>query len=454
MLMHSVNPATGQVVQEYASIALYDALARLDDAHVAWQDWRHAPYDTRAAVLRRLAALMRKQKEALARLATLEMGKPIAQAEAEVEKCALTCEWYAENGERLLADEPIATDATRSFVRCEPIGVLLAVMPWNFPYWQAIRAAAPAILAGNAVALKHASNVPGVALAIERLWHEAGLPPALFCSLLLPADAVGALIEHDAVAAVTVTGSEAAGRAVAAAAGAALKKVVLELGGSDAFVVLANADVEHVAAQAVTARVQNNGQSCIAAKRFIVSESIAETFEAAFTKRMRALQVGDPAVRETEVGPLARPDLVRDLHAQVQASIAMGAKLACGGEPLARGACFYAPTVLTHVAPGMPVFDEETFGPVAAVIRARDQAHAITLANQSRFGLGASVWSRDAGAAEAVAARLEAGAVFVNGLVTSDARLPFGGIKASGHGRELAQDGIREFVNRKTVWIR
>ena len=452
--MQSMNPATGQVLQDYPPIALYDALARLDQAHAAWQDWRRAPYATRARVLVRLAELLRAQSAALARLATLEMGKPIAQAEAEVEKCAVACDWYAANGEAMLADEPVPSDATRSLVRCEPLGIVLAVMPWNFPFWQAIRAAAPAILAGNGVALKHAANVPGVALAIERLWHEAGLPPALFCSLLLPADAVGALIGHDAIAAVTLTGSEAAGRAVAAAAGAALKKVVLELGGSDPFVVLAAADVESVAAQALIARIQNNGQSCIAAKRFIVEAPIAEAFEHSLTRRMRALTVGDPLARESDVGPLARADLVDELHAQVSASVALGARLTCGGERLARGACFYAPTVLTHVTPGMPAFDEETFGPLAAITRARDPRHAIALANQSRFGLGASVWSRDTAAAEAVSACLEAGAVFVNGIVKSDPRLPFGGIKASGHGRELAQDGLREFVNRKTVWIR
>ncbi|MFN8588244.1 MAG: NAD-dependent succinate-semialdehyde dehydrogenase [Candidatus Eisenbacteria bacterium] len=452
--MRSINPYTGALVAEYAAHSPADAHACLDRCAAAWPAWAARTYAERALVLRNAARLLRERGASLARLAVLEMGKPIAQAEAEVEKCAWVCDWYAEHAERLLADEPADTDATRSYARCEPLGTLLAVMPWNFPYWQVFRAAAPALMAGNCVALKHASNVPGVALAIESVLREAGAPEGVFVTLLVPGAQVAALIAHDAVAAVTLTGSEAAGVDVAARAGASLKKVVLELGGSDPFVVLADADLELAVATAVTARVQNNGQSCIAAKRFIVEAPIAEAFERAFTERMRALVVGDPLERSTQVGPLARPEFVDDLDAQVRRSLAAGAVLATGGARVEGAGWSYAPTVLTHVAPGMPAFDEETFGPLAAVTRARDAREAIALANHSRFGLGASVWTRDSTRGEAFARELRAGAVFVNGLVKSDPRLPFGGIRRSGHGRELAQAGIREFVNLKTVWVR
>lgn len=452
--MRSVNPATGEVLREFEPLAPAAAAARLVVAHEAWHAWRGVPFAGRAAVLRAAAALLRARTPEYGRLATLEMGKPLAQAEAEVEKCAWVCEWYAEHGEALLADAPAATDATRSYTRCEPLGVLLAVMPWNFPFWQVFRAAAPALMAGNAVALKHAANVPGVALAIEALWRDAGLPAGTFTTLLSPARDVQALVAHPAVAAVTLTGGEPAGVSVGGAAGAALKKVVLELGGSDPFVVLADADVAHVAAQAALARVQNNGQSCIAAKRFIVEAPVLDAFTGAFTEAMRALVVGDPLERATQVGPLARPDLVADLHAQVERSVAAGARLLLGGVRPAGPGCFYPPTVLADVEPGMAAFDEETFGPLAPIVAARDAEHALELANRSRFGLGASVWTADAARGEAFARRLEAGAVFVNGVVKSDPRLPFGGIKRSGHGRELAAAGIREFVNLQTVWVR
>lgn len=453
-MFRSVNPATGGTLQEYAGHDDAACAARLDAAGAAWRTWRSRPFAARASVLRAAAAALRTATAALARTAVLEMGKPIAQAEAEVEKCAWVCEWYAEHGEALLADSPAATDATRSYVRCEPLGVLLAVMPWNFPWWQVFRAAAPALLAGNAVALKHASNVPGVALAIERLWRDAGAPEGVFTTLLATSSQVDALVDHPAVAAVTLTGGEPAGVAVGRRAGAALKKVVLELGGSDPFVVLADADVEAVARQAALARVQNNGQSCIAAKRFIVAEPLVAPFTDALVAAMRDMVVGDPLERATQVGPLARADLAAELHDQVGRSRAAGARVLLGGERPAGPGAFYPPTVLADVAPGCPAFDEETFGPLAPVTRARDEAHALELANRSRFGLGASVWSRDAARAEAFALRLEAGAVFVNGIVKSDPRLPFGGIKRSGHGRELAGDGIREFVNRKTVWVK
>ena len=452
--MRSVHPATGQLVQEYAGHSPADAAACLDRAAAAQPAWAALSFAARAAVMARAATLLRERAPSLARLATIEMGKPIAQAEGEVEKCAWVCEWYAEHAERLLADESVATDATRSGTRCEPLGVLLAIMPWNFPYWQVFRAAAPALMAGNAVALKHASNVPGVALAIESLLREAGAHEGVFSTLLVPASGAAALIAHDAVAAVTLTGSEAAGRQVAATAGAALKKTVLELGGSDPFVVLADANVDEAAAIAVTARVQNNGQSCIAAKRFVVEAPVAEAFTRAFVERTRALVVGDPLDRATQVGPLARPEFVDDLDDQVRRSIGAGATLLTGGRRPERAGWFYEPTVLGNVTPGMAAFDEETFGPLAPITIARDAKDAVRLANLTRFGLGASVWTRDAEIGEALAREIRAGAVFVNGMVKSDPRLPFGGIKASGWGRELAGAGIREFVNLKTVWVR
>jgi succinate-semialdehyde dehydrogenase/glutarate-semialdehyde dehydrogenase len=451
--MRSVNPATGEVLREYAELSPADAAARLELAHAAWPSWRRLPFAARVNVLLAAAAALRARAPQLARLAVLEMGKPIAQAAAEVEKCAWVCEWYAEHGERLLADEAIATDASRSYTHCEPLGVLLAVMPWNFPFWQVFRAAAPALVAGNVVALKHAANVPGVACAIEALWRDAGAPAGVFTTLLVPSAQVGALVGHPAVACVTLTGGEAAGIAVGERAGGALKKMVLELGGSDPFVVLADADFEAVATLAALARVQNNGQSCIAAKRFIVVGD-ADGFAVHLAARMRSLVIGDPLDPATQVGPLARPDLVDELHAQVQHSLAAGARLLAGGMRPSGAGAFYPPTVLADVEPGMAAFDEETFGPLAPVIRARDEGHAIELANRSRFGLGASVWTRDAARGEALAREIEAGAVFVNGTVKSDPRLPFGGIKRSGHGRELGAAGIREFVSLKTVWVR
>jgi len=385
---------------------------------------------------------------------TQEMGKPIAQAEAEVEKCAWVCEHFADHAERLLAPEPVATDATRSLVRCDPLGPLLAVMPWNFPFWQVFRAAAPALMAGNVMLLKHASNVPGSALAIEGIFREAEFPEGVFATLLVPAATAEALVDHPAISAVTLTGSETAGVSLAGRAGHALKKIVLELGGSDAFIVLADADPSEVASQAVAARLVNNGQSCIAAKRFIVEESIAERFEWAFAHRMARQRMGDPLDRATDLGPLARDDLVDQLDRQVRGSIELGARLVTGGARPALPGYYYPPTVLSDVTPGMPVFDEETFGPVAALVRARDAAHAVELANRSRFGLGASVWTADPARGEALASQIEAGSVFVNGPVKSDPRLPFGGIKRSGYGRELGVAGLREFVNLKTVWVR
>ena len=376
------------------------------------------------------------------------------EAEAEVEKCAWTATWIADNAARLLADEPVESTATKSYVRFQPLGVILAVMPWNFPFWQAFRAALPALAAGNTMLMKHSSNVPQCALAIEDVFREAGVPKGVFQTLLIRPGAIEGIVADHRVAGVTLTGSEAAGMQVAAAAGKALKKSVLELGGSDPFIVLEDADVKAAATVACRARNQNNGQSCIAAKRFIVAEPIAKEFEERFTAAVAALKVGDPKDRANQVGPLARADLVDDLERQVKESVKKGARVLTGGKRLdGNGGYFFEPTVLTDVRPGMPVYNEETFGPVAAVIRVRDAEEALRVANDTEFGLGSSVWTKDVERGEMMAERIEAGLVFVNGMVASDARLPFGGVKRSGYGRELSSYGIREFTNIQTVWV-
>ena len=450
--MKAINPATGQLIRGYPEHDATEIERRVAAAARAFPPWRALDLDARGAHLRATAQVLRRRVAELSALMTSEMGKPIAAAEAEVEKCAWACEHFAEHAKRYLAGEQIATDASASYTRCDPLGVVLAIMPWNFPFWQLIRCAAPALMAGNTVLLKHASNVPGSALAIEDVFRDAGLPEGAFATLLVGGAAIEPVVSDPRVAAVSLTGSEAAGSRVASLAGAALKKTVLELGGSDAFIVLADADVDAVARAAADARTINNGESCIAAKRFIVEEAIADRFESAFTGAMTLLTVGDPMERTTRIGPLARADSVRDLQDQVDRSVRSGAVVAIGGQPLERPGFYYPPTVLTRVVPGMAVFDEETFGPVAAVSRARDVAHAIALANASRFGLGASVWTSDPARGERLAAEIDAGSVFVNGAVKSDPRLPFGGVKRSGYGRELAAAGIREFVNVKTVW--
>ena len=451
--MRAVNPATGETIREYPETSAADVERRLAEAAAAFEAWRRTTVAERARFMAQLGDTLRAERERLARLMTGEMGKTIVAAEAEVTKCAVTCDWFAAEAPRLLAPEPAPSDARRSYLRADPLGAILAVMPWNFPLWQAFRAAIPAVLAGNVMVLKHASNVPGCALAIEALFGVAGFPRGVFTTLLLPPARAEALVDDPRIRGVTLTGSEEAGRKLAARAGAALKKTVLELGGSDPFIVLEDADLDQVVPQALMARVQNNGQSCIAAKRFLVEAPIAERFERAFAERMAALRVGDPMDRATDVGPLARDDLRDALDRQVRDSVAAGARLLTGGSRLPGTGFFYAPTVLADTTPGMAAFDEETFGPLAAVARVRDAGHAVALANASRFGLGASVWSSSAERAEALAGSLEAGLVFVNGIVKSDARLPFGGVKASGFGRELAAAGIREFVNLKTVWV-
>ncbi len=452
--MRSVNPFTEQLLREYADHTPSQVREALDAAGVAALQCAAMGMSDRAAGMRRTAAILRERKQGLAELMTLEMGKPIVAGEGEIEKCAVCCEHFAQHAAEYLARESIASDATRSGVRYEPLGAVLAIMPWNFPFWQVFRFAAPALMAGNVGLLKHAPNVSGCSLAIESIFRDAGFPRGAFTSLLIDTPAVEAIIHDPVVRAVTLTGSERAGRSVAAIAGAALKKVVLELGGSDPFIVLPDADPRATAKAAAAARCINSGQSCIASKRFIVVGD-NELFEAAFVEALCALKIGDPMDRQTSIGPLARLDLLEHLHDQVQRSIADGARLVVGGQRLPRTGFFYPPTLLTGVTPGMPAFDEETFGPVAALIHADGIDHAIHLANQSRFGLGASIWTDDAAHAEkTIVPRLEAGAVFVNGPVKSDPALPFGGIKNSGHGRELAALGIREFVNAKTVWVR
>jgi len=452
--MRAVNPATGDLIRDYREHTAEEMDALLRRAHEAFLTWREVPLGVRAEKMHRAAQVLRGRRDLWARLMTAEMGKTLLSAGAEVDKCAWVCDHYADHAAGYLAPEPVGTDAGQSFVRFDPLGPVLAVMPWNFPFWQVFRFAAPALMAGNVGLLKHASNVPGCALGIEEVFREAGFPEGCFTALLVGAGLAERAIAHPAVVAVTLTGSEPAGSKVAAAAGAALKKTVLELGGSDPFVVLADSEVEAVAKSAAVARCINNGQSCIAAKRFIVEAPVAERFEAAFAEAMSALRVGDPLDPGTDVGPLAREDLLLELHDQVERAVRGGARLVVGGKRLGGPGYFYAPTVLSDVAPGNPAFEEETFGPVAAVTVARDQDEAVALANRSRYGLGASVWTGDPQRGIALAARIESGAVFVNGIVKSDPRLPFGGVKASGYGRELAAFGIREFVNIKSVWVR
>ena len=451
--MKSINPATGQILNEYSEHDGAQVETLLAGAEEAFAAWRRVPFAERATLMRGAAREIRDRRDHYARLMTLEMGKTFAAAKAEAEKCALCCDFYAEHGAAFLAPETVATDATRSLVRYDPLGPILAVMPWNFPFWQVFRFAAPALMAGNVGLLKHASNVPGCALAIEEVFRRAGFPEGAFGTLMVGSRAVEGIIRHPAVKAVTLTGSEPAGISVAAAAGSVLKKTVLELGGSDPFVILKDADVQAAAKTAAQARCINNGQSCIAAKRFIVVQDVAEAFEEAFVAAMGTLKVGDPMEPSTDVGPMAREDLLLDLHDQVERSVRAGALLRLGGRRLDGPGAFYPPTVLTGVKPGMAAFDEETFGPVAALITAGDEAEAIALANRSPFGLGASLWTEDLVRGEALAAEIESGSVFINGMVKSDPRLPFGGIKRSGYGRELSAFGIREFVNIKTVWI-
>jgi len=449
----SINPTTGEVLARFDPFTEDEVEHALDEAQDAFVAWRERSFEERAVPMRRLAALLRERADRYGRLISLEMGKPIVEARAELEKCALGCEHYAEHAARYLADEVIATNAKRSLVAFQPLGIVLAVMPWNFPFWQVIRFAAPAFMAGNAAVLKHASNVPQCALAIEEVFREAGFPAGLLRTLLLVGSQVEPVIDDVRVRAVTLTGSSDTGSRIAQLAGRALKKSVLELGGSDPFIVLADADLDQAAEIATRARNQNTGQSCIAAKRFIAVESVAIEFERRFAAEVRALNVGDPLDAKTQIGPLAREDLRETLERQVRDSVALGARVLTGGERGDRKGWYYEPTVLADVTEDMPAFKEETFGPVAAVVRVRDADEAVRVANDSAYGLGANLWTRDLALGERLARRIESGSVFVNGMVASDPRLPFGGVKRSGYGRELSSYGIKEFVNIQTIWI-
>jgi succinate-semialdehyde dehydrogenase / glutarate-semialdehyde dehydrogenase len=451
--MRSINPATEKVLAEYPEHGRSQVADLLGKADEAFGGWRATPIDQRSRAMHQAAWVLRKRAPELSALITTEMGKPIAQSEAEIEKCAICCDHFADHASRYLAGEAIESDGDQSYVRYDPLGAVLAIMPWNFPFWQVFRFAAPSLMAGNVGVLKHAPNVPGCALAIESIFRDAGFPPGVFTTLLVDAGEVEEIIKNPVIKAVTLTGSSRAGKAVASEAGRALKKTVLELGGSDPFIVLDDAGIEAAARSAVAARTLNAGQSCIAAKRFIVVGN-AEVFAREMAREMAEMKAGDPMDRSVEIGPLARLDLLQNLESQVRRSIEAGATLLTGGRRMGGKGFYYAPTVLGQVRPGMAAFDEETFGPVAAVISARDDDQAVDLANQSVYGLGASIWTHDIDRARKLAARIESGSVFVNGAVKSDPRLPFGGIKQSGYGRELSRAGIHEFVNIKTVWVK
>ncbi len=453
MALQSINPATGATLATFDTLQPADVAAKVERASEAFRSWKRTSFDERARLLARAADILDRESDELGRLMTLEMGKPVRAGIDEALKCARGCRFYAEHGARFLDDEQVPTEARQSYVRYEPLGVVLAVMPWNFPFWQVFRFAAPALMAGNVGLLKHASNVPQCALAIEDIFRRAGSPDGVFQTLLIRSADVAPILEDPRVSAVTLTGSEGAGQDVARRAGHALKKTVLELGGSDPFIVMPSADVPKAAATAARARTINNGQSCIAAKRFIVSETIADEFLRLFVAAMSALRVGDPMEESTDVGPLATPDLVTDLEAQVRATVAAGARVLTGGARLPGPGNYFAPTVLVDIPSGSPAYRDELFGPVASVFRVRSAEEAILLANDSTFGLGSSVWTRNDEERERFVRELEAGQVFVNAMVVSDPRVPFGGVKRSGYGRELGVHGIREFVNVKTVWV-
>lgn len=449
-MLKSVNPFDQSLLAEFEEHADSEVDRRLDIAMNTFRDWQRQSFNERAKFMKAAAGVLRKNRDKYAHTIAEEMGKVLSEARAEVEKCANACDFFAEKAEAFLKDEIIETDASRSLVSFQPLGLVLAIMPWNFPFWQVFRFAAPTLMAGNVGVLKHASNVPQCALAIEDVFQEAGFPQGAFQTLLVGSSKVENIIADDRVAAVTLTGSEAAGTRVAATAGKSIKKTVLELGGSDPFVVLKDADLDLAARMATQSRMQNAGQSCIAAKRFIVDAAVAEDFLERLSQNVRALKQGNQLLDDTTTGPLARIDLAEDLAGQVKASLSSGARLVVGGE---RNGANFQPAVLDKVRPGMKAFDEEMFGPVAAVITARDEQEAIALANNNRYGLGASVWTRDPQRGERVAREIAAGSVFVNSLVRSDQRLPFGGIKKSGYGRELSELGIKEFLNAKTIYI-
>jgi succinate-semialdehyde dehydrogenase/glutarate-semialdehyde dehydrogenase len=453
-MLTSINPATEAVLNTYEITNVEKTGKAVNVAQKSFEEWKRLSFKERGTVLRNIARQLRAQKQQLAALATQEMGKPIGQSIAEVEKCAMTFDFYAKNGATFLKDEIVETDAKKSYVSFQPLGIVLAIMPWNFPYWQVFRAMGPALMAGNVMLLKHASNVSGCALAIEKVLKDAGAPKGLFQTLLIPSVDINDLIANPAIAAITLTGSTLAGSKVASIAGAHIKKQVLELGGSDAYIILEDADMELAVKTCVDGRLVNSGQSCVAAKRFVPVKAIRKEFEQKMVEQMKAAKFGDPFDKENKIGPLARMDLRDQLHEQVLKSVEKGAKLLCGGYIPEGPGAFYPPTVLTNVKKGMPAYDEELFGPVASVIEAKDEKDAIRIANDSIYGLGAGIFSKNRKRAEEIAAKeLAAGSCFVNSFVHSDPRLPFGGTKQSGYGRELSAFGIREFVNIKTVFI-
>ncbi|MBI3306372.1 MAG: NAD-dependent succinate-semialdehyde dehydrogenase [Candidatus Omnitrophica bacterium] len=454
MAIQSINPTTGEVLHHYREIGNEEINTALLKAARAFESWRKIPFSKRAALMKSAAAVLQQHAEPYARLMAVEMGKPVSQGRKEIEKCALICDYYAENAEKFLLPEIIPTEASKSYVIFEPLGVVLAVMPWNFPFWQVFRAAVPALMAGNVVILKHASNVPGCAETIESVFKQASFPEGIFTNFFLETPHVSLVIEHPAVKAVTLTGSVQAGQAVAAKAGSLIKKTVLELGGSDAYIILEDANLEKAIQICGESRLVNGGQSCISAKRFLVVEKVYEKFVSGLVNFMKNQKIGNPLEEEVTVGPLARHDLRDAIHHQVVVSVKMGAELLLGGNIPDGPGAFYPPTILGHIKKRMPVFDEEVFGPVAAVVKVHDKKEAIQMANDSVFGLGAAVFTSDVARGERIAREeLNAGSAFVNALVRSDPRLPFGGIKQSGYGRELGVFGIREFVNVKTVYI-
>ena len=454
MEIYSVNPANGENIKAYSTHSDEQISTKITQTHVAWLSWRLTGFDERSKLLINMANVLKQRKQELAKLMAMEMCKPLLQGISEVEKCATVCEYYAVNAANYLKDQLVETEATKSYISFQPIGVVLAIMPWNFPFWQVFRFLAPALAAGNCGVLKHASNVPGCALAIEEIVKQAGFPANVFQTLLASSKQVDKIIENKHIMAVTITGSTSAGQKVAQKAGSLLKKTVLELGGSDAYIILEDADLDNAAEICVNSRIINSGQSCIAAKRFVVVKPVTKQFTELFRQKMAAKKMGEPLDEGVEIGPQARVDLRDELHKQVQASIAKGAKCILGGELIPGENAYYPPTILTHVKPGMPAYDEELFGPVAAIITAEDENDAIAIANNSVFGLGGAVFTADKKRGEIIAAtRMEAGSCFVNSMVKSDPRLPFGGIKQSGYGRELGIFGIHEFVNIKTVYI-
>lgn len=450
----TINPATGEVIKVFEALSDTEIADKLDQAQLAFEQYRQTSFEQRSRWLNQAADILDAEKQHFGELMTLEMGKTLKSGIAEVEKCAWVCRFYADRGAEFLADTFIHTDASASYIRYQPLGVILAVMPWNFPFWQVFRFAAPALMVGNVGLLKHASNVPMSALAIEDIFQRAGLPKGAFQTLLVGADKVAAIVADDRVKAATLTGSEPAGASLAATAGKQIKKVVLELGGSDPFIVMPSADLDLAVSTAVTARMLNNGQSCIAAKRFIIADAIASEFETQLVNHYKALKMGDPMLPETSIGPLATPSILKDLDRQVQAAVQQGAHILVGGNPVEGRGNFYPPTILTDISPDSPTAQEEFFGPVALVFRVATLEEAIRIANSTPFGLGASAWTNDEAEQVQLINEIEAGAVFINGLVKSDPRLPFGGIKRSGFGRELGAQGLHEFVNIKTIWVK